>query len=54
VDTGNYAARAKTFAAVRAVDGGPLCAAVYTHGHADHACGLPPFLEEAIQKDRPT
>jgi glyoxylase-like metal-dependent hydrolase (beta-lactamase superfamily II) len=53
VDTGNYAARAKTFAAVRAVDGGPLYAAVYTHGHVDHACGLPPFLEEAIQKGRP-
>ncbi len=30
VDTGNYAARARTFAAVRAVDGSPLYAAVYT------------------------
>ena len=47
VDTGTYAARAKTFAAVRAVEPGPLHAAVYTHGHVDHACGLPPFLDEA-------
>ena len=53
VDTGNYTARAKTFAAVRAVDASPLHAAVYTHGHADHACGLPPFLEEAREKGRP-
>jgi len=53
VDTGNYAARAKTFAAVRSLEGSPLHAAVYTHGHVDHACGLPPFLEEAIQKGRP-
>jgi len=53
VDTGNYTARARTFAAVRAVDASPLHAAVYTHGHADHACGLPPFLEEARDAGRP-
>ena len=55
VDTSNYAAREKTFAAVRAVAGGPLFAAIYTHGHADHACGMPPFLAEARAKgwDRP-
>src|SRR5438876_698304 len=47
VDTGNYRARDKTFAAVRGWDGAPLAAAVYTHGHVDHACGLPPFLDEA-------
>ena len=47
VDTGNYRARDKTFAAVRGWDAAPLAAAVYTHGHVDHACGLPPFLEEA-------
>jgi alkyl sulfatase BDS1-like metallo-beta-lactamase superfamily hydrolase len=47
VDTSNYAAREKTFAAVRAIDPGPVHAAVYTHGHADHALGLPPFLAEA-------
>ena len=45
IDTSNYRARDRTFAAVRAIDGAPLHAAIYTHGHADHACGLPPFLE---------
>ena len=53
VDTGNFATRDRTFAAVRAVDPAPLTAAVYTHGHVDHACGLPPFLAEAREKGRP-
>jgi alkyl sulfatase BDS1-like metallo-beta-lactamase superfamily hydrolase len=53
VDTGNFAARDRTFATVRAVDSAPLAAAVYTHGHVDHACGLPPFLAEAREKGRP-
>src|SRR5882724_13026032 len=53
VDTGNYRARDKTFAAVRGWDGAPLAAAVYTHGHVDHACGLPPFLEEARTRGWP-
>jgi alkyl sulfatase BDS1-like metallo-beta-lactamase superfamily hydrolase len=47
VDTSNYAARERTFALVRSVDPAPIAAAVYTHGHADHALGLPPFLAEA-------
>ncbi|HET8576704.1 MAG TPA: alkyl sulfatase dimerization domain-containing protein [Methylomirabilota bacterium] len=50
IDTGNFAARDRTFAAVRVVDPGPVIAAVYTHGHVDHACGLPPFLAEASGK----
>ena len=50
VDTGSYASRARTFAAVRAVDRRPVHAAVYTHGHVDHACGLPSFLEEAREE----
>jgi alkyl sulfatase BDS1-like metallo-beta-lactamase superfamily hydrolase len=50
IDTSNYQARAKTFAAVRAIDPAPVHAAIYTHGHADHACGMPPFLEEARGK----
>ncbi len=50
VDTGNYAARAKTFEAVRGWEAAPLAAAVYTHGHVDHACGLPPFLAEATAR----
>jgi alkyl sulfatase BDS1-like metallo-beta-lactamase superfamily hydrolase len=52
VDTGNYRARDKTFASVREWDTAPLVAAVYTHGHVDHACGLPPFLDEARRHGR--
>ena len=50
VDTGNFRAREKTFATVRGWEPGPLAAAVYTHGHVDHACGLPPFLAEAAAR----
>ena len=53
VDTANYVARARTFASVRAIDPAPLHAAIYTHGHADHAFGLPPFLAEAAEKGWP-
>ena len=53
VDTGNYRARERTFAAVREWDASPLGAAVYTHGHVDHACGLPPFLDEARTRGWP-
>jgi alkyl sulfatase BDS1-like metallo-beta-lactamase superfamily hydrolase len=53
VDTSSQAARARTFAAVRAIDPAPVHAAVYTHGHADHAFGLPPFLAEATEKGWP-
>ncbi|MFQ5827793.1 MAG: alkyl sulfatase dimerization domain-containing protein [Candidatus Methylomirabilia bacterium] len=53
VDTGNYAAREKTFATVRGMDAAPVFAAIYTHGHVDHACGLPPFLAEAKAKGWP-
>lgn len=53
IDTATYTARAQTFAAVRAIDAGPLAAAIYTHGHVDHACGLQPFLREAEREGRP-
>ena len=53
VDTANYVGRDRTFAAVRAIDPGPVHAAIYTHGHADHAFGLPPFLAEAAGKGWP-
>jgi glyoxylase-like metal-dependent hydrolase (beta-lactamase superfamily II) len=53
VDTSTAAARARTFALVRSVDPGPLRAAIYTHGHADHALGLPPFLSEARERGWP-
>ena len=50
VDTSSQAARDRTFAAVRAIDPAPVRAAIYTHGHTDHAFGLPPFLAEAAEK----
>jgi glyoxylase-like metal-dependent hydrolase (beta-lactamase superfamily II) len=53
IDTSNYRARDRTFAAVRAIDPAPVHAAIYTHGHADHACGMPPFLDEARDKGWP-
>ena len=53
IDTSNYQARARTFAAVRAIDPAPVHAAIYTHGHADHACGMPPFIDEAREKGHP-
>ena len=51
VDTGNFRARDKTFATVRGWTTAPLAAAVYTHGHVDHACGLPPFLAERARSE---
>src|SRR5437764_12790123 len=53
VDTGNFRARDKTLATVRAWRTAPLAAAIYTHGHVDHACGLPPFLAEAVARGWP-
>ena len=50
VDTASEAARERTFAAVRALDPAPVRAAIYTHGHLDHAFGLPPFRAEAEAK----
>jgi len=50
IDTSNYVARDRTFELVRAVDPAPVYAAIYTHGHADHACGMPPFLAEAAAR----
>jgi alkyl sulfatase BDS1-like metallo-beta-lactamase superfamily hydrolase len=49
VDTGSYHPKAHrlSFDAVRAWNGERVDAAIYTHGHVDHAYGLPPFLEEA-------
>ena len=53
IDTGNFRARDKTFATVRGWQPAPLAAAVYTHGHVDHVCGLPPFLAEATARGWP-
>jgi alkyl sulfatase BDS1-like metallo-beta-lactamase superfamily hydrolase len=53
IDTSNYAARERTFRLVRSLDAAPVAAAIYTHGHADHALGLPPFLAEARERGWP-
>ena len=53
VDTGAWVSAARSFEALRRVEPAPLHAAVYTHGHVDHAFGLPPFLEEARQRGWP-
>jgi glyoxylase-like metal-dependent hydrolase (beta-lactamase superfamily II) len=53
VDTGSFLGRQQTFEAVRRIERAPLHAAIYTHGHVDHACGLPPFLAEARDRGWP-
>ena len=52
VDTGSYhpASHKLSFDAVRGWNGDRLHTAVYTHGHVDHAYGLPPFLTEARER----
>jgi alkyl sulfatase BDS1-like metallo-beta-lactamase superfamily hydrolase len=52
VDTGSYHPRqhGPSFEAVRAWTTDPLHTAVYTHGHVDHAYGLPPYMAEVQEK----
>ena len=52
VDTGSFhpASHKLSFDAVRHWNGGRVHTAVYTHGHVDHAYGLPPFLAEARER----
>jgi len=49
VDTGSFhpAQHERSFAAVRRYAKERVHSAIYTHGHIDHAYGLPPFLREA-------
>lgn len=49
IDTGAHALHGMSFEAIRGWTKRPVHTAVYTHGHIDHACGLPPFLTEAEQ-----
>jgi alkyl sulfatase BDS1-like metallo-beta-lactamase superfamily hydrolase len=51
VDTGSHLGRRQTFEAVRHCDRAQIFASIYTHGHVDHAFGLPPFLAEAQEKN---
>jgi alkyl sulfatase BDS1-like metallo-beta-lactamase superfamily hydrolase len=52
VDTGSYhpVAHKRSFDAVRGWSTETLHTAVYTHGHVDHAYGLPPFIAEAAER----
>lgn len=52
IDTGSFhpTAQARSFDAVRSWTQARIHTAVYTHGHVDHAYGLPPFLVEAEGK----
>jgi alkyl sulfatase BDS1-like metallo-beta-lactamase superfamily hydrolase len=52
VDTGAYlpASHKLSFEAVRGWNRQRLHTAIYTHGHVDHAYGLPPFLAEAGER----
>lgn len=49
IDTGSFhpTANKRSFDAVRSWTPQRVATAVYTHGHVDHAYGLPPFLMEA-------
>jgi alkyl sulfatase BDS1-like metallo-beta-lactamase superfamily hydrolase len=53
VDTGSLFTAARVFAQVRRWRRAPVAAAVYTHGHADHAMGMAPFDDEARAAGRP-
>ena len=52
VDTGSYhpVAHKRSFDSLRGWNRERLHTAVYTHGHVDHAYGLPPFLAEARER----
>jgi alkyl sulfatase BDS1-like metallo-beta-lactamase superfamily hydrolase len=47
VDTGAYFNQAETVAMVRKFAPDRVNSAIYTHGHVDHACGMPAFVAEA-------
>ncbi|HIA46756.1 MAG TPA: MBL fold metallo-hydrolase [Candidatus Hydrogenedentes bacterium] len=52
IDTGSFhpVANARSFEKIRTETQSRIHTAIYTHGHVDHAYGLPPFLEEADTK----
>lgn len=53
VDTGSFLTRQRVFEGVRQIAPDRVHTAIYTHGHVDHAFGLPPFLEEAKERRWP-
>lgn len=52
IDTGSFhpVANGRSHKKVRSWSPGRVHTAIYTHGHVDHAYGLPPFLKEAGEK----
>ncbi|MCP4004282.1 MAG: MBL fold metallo-hydrolase [bacterium] len=55
IDTGSFhpVQNQRSHSGIRAHISEPLHTAVYTHGHVDHAYGLPPFLAEDPDRVRP-
>jgi len=51
IDTGAFFNQTETVAMVRRFARDRINTAIYTHGHVDHACGMPAFLAEA-QRNR--
>jgi alkyl sulfatase BDS1-like metallo-beta-lactamase superfamily hydrolase len=53
VDTGSFAPvqHMRCFESIRRWSPDRIHTAIYTHGHVDHAYGLPPYLREARAKD---
>ncbi|MGB6837164.1 MAG: alkyl sulfatase dimerization domain-containing protein [Dehalococcoidia bacterium] len=51
VDTGAFFNQAQTFQTIRGWSAARLDTAVFTHGHVDHVFGVPPFAEEAKERD---
>jgi alkyl sulfatase BDS1-like metallo-beta-lactamase superfamily hydrolase len=47
IDTGAYFNQEMTRAMVRGFSADRINTAIYTHGHVDHACGMPAFIGEA-------
>jgi alkyl sulfatase BDS1-like metallo-beta-lactamase superfamily hydrolase len=47
IDTGAFFNQSETLSMVRKFSPDRLHTAIYTHGHVDHACGMPAFVAEA-------
>src|SRR5689334_4811618 len=52
IDTGAHVNQSETVAMVRRFAPDRVHTAIYTHGHADHACGMPAFVAEAQHQRR--
>ncbi len=47
IDTGAYFNQGATLDVIRRYSRDRINTAIYTHGHVDHACGMPAIVEEA-------